>query len=88
MYLNFGGDAAAIVGSTVALSRKLGLAVIAEGIEDEPTVEALITMGCEEGQGCLFGRPKSANKFEQKMFVGANVTSSSVRTRTVGVSAA
>jgi EAL domain-containing protein (putative c-di-GMP-specific phosphodiesterase class I) len=51
------GDAA-IVGSTIGLSRQLGLAVIAEGIENRATADLLVSMGCEQGQGYFFGRPR------------------------------
>ena len=57
---------AAIVGSTITLARLLGLAVIAEGIEDSATAELLERMGCEEGQGYHFGRPMPAAEFEQR----------------------
>jgi diguanylate cyclase (GGDEF)-like protein/PAS domain S-box-containing protein len=57
------GDAA-IVGSTIGLSRQLGLAVIAEGIENRATADLLASMGCEEGQGYFFGRPMPAEAFE------------------------
>jgi diguanylate cyclase (GGDEF)-like protein/PAS domain S-box-containing protein len=57
-------DDAAIVGSTIGLSRQLGLAVIAEGIENRATADLLASMGCEEGQGYFFGRPMPAEAFE------------------------
>jgi EAL domain-containing protein (putative c-di-GMP-specific phosphodiesterase class I) len=50
----------AIVESTIHLAHDLGLSVIAEGIEDEPTLAALRAHGCDEGQGFLIGRPMSA----------------------------
>lgn len=50
-------DDAAIVSSTIGLSKQLGLSVIAEGIENRATADLLVTMGCEEGQGYYFGRP-------------------------------
>lgn len=59
-------DDAAIVGSTVGLSKKLGLSVIAEGIENRATADLLISMGCEEGQGYFFGRPMPAQAFEDQ----------------------
>ena len=59
------GDAA-IVGSTIGLSRQLGLAVIAEGIENRGTADLLLSMGCEEGQGYFFGRPMPAEAFESQ----------------------
>jgi EAL domain-containing protein (putative c-di-GMP-specific phosphodiesterase class I) len=50
-------DDAAIVSSTIVLSKQLGLSVIAEGIENRATADLLATMGCEEGQGYFFARP-------------------------------
>ena len=59
-------DDAAIVGSTIGLSRQLGLAVIAEGIETRATADLLMSMGCEQGQGYFFGRPMPAAAFESQ----------------------
>ena len=59
-------DDAAIVSSTIGLSKQLGLSVIAEGIENRATADFLVSMGCEEGQGYFFGRPMPANEFEAK----------------------
>jgi EAL domain-containing protein (putative c-di-GMP-specific phosphodiesterase class I) len=59
-------DDAAIVSSTIGLSRQLGLSVIAEGIEDRATADFLVKMGCEEGQGYFFGRPVPARDFEDR----------------------
>jgi EAL domain-containing protein (putative c-di-GMP-specific phosphodiesterase class I) len=47
----------AIVDTVLNLARNLGLAVIAEGIEDEPTAARLRSMGCGAGQGYLYARP-------------------------------
>ena len=41
----------------VQLGRNLGLAVIAEGVEDERQAQILQTLGCPLGQGFLFARP-------------------------------
>jgi diguanylate cyclase (GGDEF)-like protein/PAS domain S-box-containing protein len=59
-------DDAAIVNSTVGLSKQLGLSVIAEGIENRASADLLLTMGCEEGQGYLFDRPMPVGEFEAK----------------------
>ncbi|MGY4622686.1 hypothetical protein ACVWY3_000442 [Bradyrhizobium sp. USDA 4486] len=48
-------DDAAIVGSTIGLSKQLGLTVVAEGIENRAAADFLVSMGCEEGQGYFFG---------------------------------
>jgi len=59
-------DDAAIVGSTIGLSRQLGLSVIAEGIENRTTADLLVSMGCEEGQGYFFGKPMPASALESQ----------------------
>jgi diguanylate cyclase (GGDEF)-like protein/PAS domain S-box-containing protein len=59
-------DDAAIVGSTINLSRQLGLSVIAEGIENRATADLLLRLGCERGQGYFFGKPMPATEFEAK----------------------
>jgi len=54
---------AAIVQAILYLGRRLGLGVIAEGIETEAQEEALRLYGCTEGQGYLYGRPLPALSF-------------------------
>ena len=51
---------AAIVRSTVTLAHDLGMRVVAEGIETEPTHQMLDAMGCNLAQDFLFGRPVPA----------------------------
>jgi diguanylate cyclase (GGDEF)-like protein/PAS domain S-box-containing protein len=70
-------DDAAIVGSTISLSRQLGLSVIAEGIENEASAELLLRMGCEEGQGYFFGRPMPAHAFQSQFLAGPHPTENS-----------
>lgn len=65
-------DDAAIVGSTIGLSKQLGLTAVAEGIENRATADLLVSMGCEEGQGYFFGRPIPAEAFE-KQFLAAEL---------------
>jgi diguanylate cyclase (GGDEF)-like protein len=47
----------AIVRATATLARELDLGVVAEGIETAEQREILLELGCEWGQGFLFGRP-------------------------------
>ena len=58
-------DDATIVRSTVDLGHHLGLRVVAEGIEDEATVEALRAAGCDLGQGWRFSKPLAPGAFAQ-----------------------
>ncbi|MCA1644808.1 MAG: EAL domain-containing protein [Chloroflexi bacterium] len=50
----------AIVRSTIDLAHNLGLSVVAEGVEDEPTLELLRGFGCDKAQGYLFSRALDA----------------------------
>lgn len=54
------GNSAAVIAAVLALARALGMDVVAEGIETETQRRALIALGCEYGQGYLFGRPVPA----------------------------
>ena len=47
-------ESRAIVEATLSMARSFGKSVVAEGIEDELTAEALRQMGCDIGQGFLF----------------------------------
>ncbi len=47
----------AIVDAIISLGRALRLGVVAEGVETEDHVERLLALGCQFGQGYLFGRP-------------------------------
>jgi diguanylate cyclase (GGDEF)-like protein len=46
-----------IVQSIVNLAHNLEMRVVAEGIENQQTLDMLISMGCDHGQGYYIGRP-------------------------------
>jgi diguanylate cyclase (GGDEF)-like protein/PAS domain S-box-containing protein len=46
-----------IVRSTIDLSHNLGLDVVAEGVEDGPTLEMLAALGCDRAQGYFVSKP-------------------------------
>ncbi|MEU4625330.1 bifunctional diguanylate cyclase/phosphodiesterase [Actinoplanes sp. NPDC023801] len=50
----------ALVASTAELGHTLGLRVVAEGIEDEETMNALREIGCDLAQGYHLARPMTA----------------------------
>jgi diguanylate cyclase (GGDEF)-like protein len=52
-----------IVRSTINLGHDLGLNVIAEGVEDNPTLEQLAVLGCDLAQGYHVSKPMPAEAF-------------------------
>jgi diguanylate cyclase (GGDEF)-like protein len=62
--LNMTGDAddAAIVRSTIELAHNLGLQLVAEGVEDQETLDLLATLGCDLVQGYHLARPMPADE--------------------------
>jgi diguanylate cyclase (GGDEF)-like protein/PAS domain S-box-containing protein len=50
----------AVVDLVVSLGRKLGVAIVAEGVETAEQAEALAGIGCGFGQGYHFARPEQA----------------------------
>jgi EAL domain-containing protein (putative c-di-GMP-specific phosphodiesterase class I) len=52
-----------IVRSTINLGHDLGLRVIAEGVEDEETLERLARLGCDLAQGYHLSRPMPPEQF-------------------------
>lgn len=53
-------DAAAIVRAVVGLGDRLGMGIVAEGVETVEQLELVRSEGCGEVQGFLFSRPLSA----------------------------
>ncbi len=57
-------DDMALCEAIIVMAHKLGMKVIAEGIETEQQRELLFTAGCDYGQGYLFSKPIPATEFE------------------------
>jgi diguanylate cyclase (GGDEF)-like protein/PAS domain S-box-containing protein len=55
----------AIIRAIIALGHTLGLAVVAEGVEQADEVERLSAMGCDELQGYHFARPMPVDVLER-----------------------
>jgi EAL domain-containing protein (putative c-di-GMP-specific phosphodiesterase class I) len=54
----------AVAQSIIDLGHRLGLSVLAEGIETEETWSQLARLGCDQGQGYLLARPMPAELIE------------------------
>jgi diguanylate cyclase (GGDEF)-like protein len=58
-----GGEDTAIVRSTADLAHNLGLTVVAEGVEDQWTLDLLASFGCDQAQGYHVARPMPGADF-------------------------
>ncbi|HEY7049233.1 MAG TPA: bifunctional diguanylate cyclase/phosphodiesterase [Jatrophihabitantaceae bacterium] len=65
-----GGDTA-IVEALVQLAERLGLEVVAEGIETEASAAELVRVGCYRGQGYLFSKAVPPEQLEGVVHAGA-----------------
>ena len=62
-----------IIDAITAMVHKLGLNVVAEGIESDNQLQFLKNIGCDSGQGFLFSKPLRAadvNGFSYKSSAG------------------
>jgi diguanylate cyclase (GGDEF)-like protein len=57
----------ALIRAIIAMTRSLGMRVIAEGVETADQAEALATMGCDLLQGYLFSRPLPLRELESQL---------------------
>jgi PAS domain S-box-containing protein len=53
-------DSRKIVAAIVGLGQSLGLLTLAEGVENKAEAEMLVWLGCDVGQGWLYGEPTPA----------------------------
>lgn len=68
------GDDAGIVETIVDLGTRLGLSVIAEGVEEEIQAERLKGLGCRLAQGYYFSVPVTADELEERLLVPGDVS--------------
>jgi len=67
----------ALAETVIDLGRLLGIDVIAEGIERQKQLDVLARLGCDYGQGFLFGaalEPQAVERFLQEMKAAGNGT--------------
>ena len=58
-FLRAGNTDSGLAAAIIAIGERLGLEVVAEGIEEPEQIGTLRDLGCELGQGFLFARPMS-----------------------------
>jgi EAL domain-containing protein (putative c-di-GMP-specific phosphodiesterase class I)/GGDEF domain-containing protein len=57
-----------IVGETISLAKKLGMQIVAEGIETREQVDFLAQQDCDLIQGFYFSKPLPVTEFEERAF--------------------
>ena len=67
--LTSSGDGPDLARAVITLGETLGLDTVAEGVELEPQVSALLSLGCVAGQGFLFAPARSLEQLSQSPFV-------------------
>lgn len=73
--------ARAMVSGIIALAKKLGLVVVAEGVETESQLEFLRAEGCELAQGFYFSKPVSSQALTNVLVKGGRHIRPSPSTR-------
>ncbi|HWG11643.1 MAG TPA: EAL domain-containing protein [Streptosporangiaceae bacterium] len=59
-----------IVAAVTAMSHALGMTVVGEGIETSRQLNTLAALGCDEGQGLLFGHPLPPDEVAAQALAG------------------
>jgi len=63
--MDAGPEYAAVVQSAIEMGHRLGMRVVAEGIETEGQADRLRAFGCDVGQGYLYAKPMPAPLLEK-----------------------
>jgi diguanylate cyclase (GGDEF)-like protein/PAS domain S-box-containing protein len=69
-----GTDDLALCEAIIVMAHKLGMKVIAEGVETEEQRDLLLAAGCDYGQGYLFSRPVPAEQLEPMLKLGCLIS--------------
>ncbi len=69
--LALGSSDMALSEAIIVMAHKLGLEVIAEGVETQAQLDLLRAAGCDYGQGFLFAEPMSGEAFEKLLLESA-----------------
>lgn len=76
--IDVGSDDLALCEAMIVMAHKLGMKVIAEGIETSEQHDLLVAAGCDYGQGYLFSKPVPGDEFE-RLFSLTSAVNPSVR---------
>jgi len=59
------GEDVAVVAAIVAMAHRMGIGVVAEGVETEAQLSYLENLECDEVQGYLFAKPMPVDEAEK-----------------------
>jgi diguanylate cyclase len=65
------GTAGTVMGTVVDLAHRLGITVVAEGVETPAELRAVCGIGCDEAQGILLSRPAPPHLLDASLVAGA-----------------
>jgi diguanylate cyclase (GGDEF)-like protein len=71
--LDAGGHDGSVIRTVVDLAHKLGIAVVAEGVETPGELRSVCAIGCDEAQGVLLGRPEPAHVLDVALADGGRL---------------
>jgi diguanylate cyclase (GGDEF)-like protein/PAS domain S-box-containing protein len=71
----------AVVTAVVAAAHELGIRIVAEGVENQVQLEALLAAGCDIAQGPVFGPPAAAGEVSFEPLAGALAAGGEVSTK-------
>lgn len=79
------GRDAELVRSTIELGHRLGLQIVAEGVETRETLDLLALLGCDQAQGYLIGAPLPIDAIDAQTLAGWSLAGDAVgRRRRIG----
>ena len=55
-----------ILEQIISFAKKLGISIVAEGIETEEDKENMLSLDCEYGQGYFYAKPMSVQDFTER----------------------
>lgn len=65
-----------VIRSTITLSGRLGIPLVAEGVETEEQIKCLVKWGCHLGQGFYYSRPVPAEEYKEMLWREQNTKTS------------
>jgi diguanylate cyclase (GGDEF)-like protein len=63
-----------IITAIIMMAKAIGLRTIAEGVETQEQLEALIELECDEVQGYIFSKPLTAAEFEEQILKSPGIS--------------